>query len=234
MARSWPAPDGDEVSLLDVVCPALCSGCGLPGRVACDRCRLALAAVPVRHRPTPCPPALPPTWVIARYDGPVRNLLLGYKERGVASLGGLLGDALARAVAAAADPSGPLLVVAIPSSRAAVRRRGDDVVRLLALRAARRLRGEGRRLRVVPALVQQRRLADSAGLSAPARAANIAGAFAVRESVAAAMRGATVLLVDDLVTTGTTLSEAAVALRRGGATVVGAAAVAATSRQALW
>lgn len=172
---------------------------------------------------------MPETWVVATYDGPVRALLLDFKERGVAGLSRPLGVALARAVSAAQPrPGAPLLLVPIPSSPRAVRQRGDDVVRLLAGRAAGHLRATGRPVRSVAALVQRRRLADSAGLSAAQRAANLAGGFAVRPSVVRRIDRARVVIVDDLVTTGTTLSEAHDALSRSGAVVVGAAAIAAT------
>lgn len=125
-------------------------------------------------------------------------------------------------------------VVPVPSSPAAVKRRGDDVVRLLAGRAVMRLRRSGRRVRVAAVLQQRRQIADSAGLSAEARAANLSGALEVRPSAQRLMRGAAVVLVDDLVTTGATLSEAAAALARAGAHVLGAGAVAATRRRSNW
>jgi predicted amidophosphoribosyltransferase len=174
---------------------------------------------------------MPPTWVVCAYDGPIRQLLLDFKERGVVGLVRPLGDALARAVGAAvAEHARNVAIVPIPSASASVRRRGDDVVRLLARHAARRLRADGCRASVTPVLTQRRGVTDSAGLAASARAANLAGALVVRRAEVRTLRGGTVVLVDDLVTTGTTLTEATATLRDAGAHVIGAAAVAATRR----
>jgi predicted amidophosphoribosyltransferase len=173
--------------------------------------------------------------VVATYRGTTRALLLDFKERGVAGLARPLAEGLARAAAAAVAPGqGPVVVVPVPSAPASVRRRGDDVVWLLARRVARTLRRGGRRAAAVPALAQSRPVADSAGLSAAARAHNLRGALAVRPAAVQAVQRAEVVVVDDLVTTGATFAEAAAALARVGARVVGAAAVAATARIPSW
>jgi predicted amidophosphoribosyltransferase len=171
-------------------------------------------------------------WVVAGYDGSTRELLLGLKERGAAGLAAPLGDRLAAAVRAAAHPvaGSVVVVVPVPSQPAAVRRRGDDVVLLMARRAARRLRAEGVEARALPLLVHRRAVVDSAGLSAAQRATNLRGAFALRPGFASALRDDVVVIVDDLVTTGVTLCEAARALCAGGVGVQAAATVAATRR----
>jgi predicted amidophosphoribosyltransferase len=161
-------------------------------------------------------------------------LLIAYKERDAVGLRPALALALAAAVSAAVRATAPdqrLMVVPVPSTRAAVRARGDDVVLGLTRRAAALVRRGGLNVAVVPALCHGRTVTDSAGLSAAARAANLAGAFAVRRQRRWALAGATVILADDLITTGVTLAEAARALRAEGAAVVAAATVAATRRR---
>ena len=206
------------VDLLDLVLPRECTGCGEPGRLLCRGCARVLDAAPFVHRPTPAPAGLPRLTATTVYDGVVRRLLLAHKEQGRTGLTAPLGRALA--VAAALHGPGVLLVP-VPSSPAAVRARGHDHARRLAREAARRLE-----LRWAPLLRQARPVQDSAGLSAPARAANLAGALVAPAS----LRGVEVLVVDDLVTTGATLAEAARALAAAGALVRGAAVVSATSR----
>jgi predicted amidophosphoribosyltransferase len=208
-------------ALLDLVLPRDCAGCRAPGVGLCRACAAALHAGPRRTRPTPCPPGLPPLTAAAAYDGPVRALLLAHKEHGRLLLVRPLGAALAGAVALLAPPPGAVLVP-VPSSPAAVRARGHDHARRLAREAARR---SG--LRARPVLVPQRAVADQAGLDAAGRAANLAGALVVRHR----LEGVDVVLVDDVVTTGATLAEAARALRAAGARVHGAAVVAATLRR---
>ncbi|HVW81777.1 MAG TPA: phosphoribosyltransferase family protein [Mycobacteriales bacterium] len=220
------------MALLDLLCPTRCESCGKPGSLVCARCRSPLAGAPYPHRPTPCPPGMPPLWVVAAYEGPVRELLIGFKERGAVGLLDALARPLAAAVRAAAPDGGaPVLLVPVPSMPAAVRRRGDDVIGLLARRTSRCLRRGGVDARAVAALSHRRTVADSAGLSATQRAANLREALLVSPRVAAMLRPYRVVVVDDLVTTGTTLTEATRTLSSGQVNVVGAAVIAATRRR---
>ena len=75
-----------------------------------------------------------------------------------------------------------------------------------------------------------RRVGDQAGLGRDARAANLAGALAVRPRARDAVRGAACLVVDDVLTTGATVAEAARALRSDGAAHVAAATLAVRAR----
>ena len=204
--------------LLDLVLPRDCAGCRAPGSTLCPACRDVLRPSPWEHHPTPSPPGLPPLVAAAVYGGVVRAVLLAHKERGRTTLAGPLGGALAGA-AAVFGPS--VVLVPVPSAPSAVRARGHDHARRLAAEAARRCG-----VRTAPLLVGVRPVADQSGLDAGTRVANLSGALGVRRPVG----GLRVVVVDDVVTTGATLAEAARALREGGAEVVGAAVVGATLR----
>ncbi|MFE9899948.1 ComF family protein [Streptomyces achromogenes] len=200
--------------------------------------------VPRRARPVPEPAGLPVVHAVAPYAAEVRALLLAHKERGALALAAALGVALARAVraglgsgaeeagglgvsglggggagGAGAGPAGqswrePLLLVPVPSARWAVRARGHDPVRRMALAAARELRRTGTPARVAAVLRQRRAVADQTGLDAPGRLANLAGALEVTAGGGRLLvDGRRVVLVDDLMTTGASLAEAARALR---------------------
>jgi len=91
--------------------------------------------------------------------------------------------------------------------------------------AARRLRVRYN-VTVRSAVTQARRVADQAGLDAAARQENLTGAYRLRRPITAG----TAVLVDDLVTTGSSLTEAARVLREARIPVLGAATVAATVR----
>jgi predicted amidophosphoribosyltransferase len=123
-----------------------------------------------------------------------------------------------------------VLLVPVPSARHAVRARGQDANRRLARSAARRLSRAGLPCRLAPVLRQGRAVADQAGLGAEQRRANLHRALTVPPYFHAALRGRQLVLVDDLVTTGASLAEAARALRAAGAPPLAAATVAATLR----
>jgi predicted amidophosphoribosyltransferase len=220
-------------ALLDLVLPVHCAGCGERGVVACARCLTDLAGPAQPAWPRPSPPGLPPPFAVTAYAGPVRALLLAYKEDGVVALRRPLGAALAESVRAALSgrSAAPVVVVPVPSSSAARRRRGCDVVADLARVAGARARAADAQVQVVRALRLRRVVADSAGLTATQRAANLADAFAVPAGCARLVAGRQVVVVDDLLTTGVTLAECARALRAAGADVAAAAAVAATARR---
>jgi predicted amidophosphoribosyltransferase len=116
-------------------------------------------------------------------------------------------------------------LVPVPSAARAVRSRGFDATASMARLAARRLRVRYP-MAVQSALTQGRRVTDQSGLGAAARRENLAGAFRLRRPIST---GAAVL-VDDLVTTGSSLTEAARVLRAARIPVLGAATVAATVR----
>jgi ComF family protein len=215
--------------LIDLLLPEQCAGCGREPVLLCDTCARPLRAParPVRAAVA----GIPPPWTVAAYEGPLRAILAAYKERGRTALAAPLGEALARAVQAALprpshSPDAELRLVWVPSGRRAVRRRGHDPLRGVAEVAVRRLWADGVPVPMLDALRQRGRVADQAGLSARQRAANLRGAVEARACVA----GCRVVLVDDVVTTGSSLAEAARALRAAGAEVVGAATIAATPR----
>ncbi|WP_329272553.1 ComF family protein [Streptomyces sp. NBC_01451] len=204
----------------DLVLPAECGGCGRPRTVLCPECRAALnGAAPSRVRPVPEPLGLPVVQAAARYEDEVRAVLLAHKERGALALAGPLGTALAGAVRAALDgtPSDGtgVLLVPVPSARRAVRARGHDPARRIALAAAGELRGSGTPARVLAVLRQRRAVADQAGLNSRQRLDNLAGALGVAAGAGRLLAGAgAVVLVDDLMTTGASLAEAARAVRK--------------------
>ncbi|MGW6924298.1 ComF family protein [Streptomyces sp. NPDC054950] len=222
--------------LAGLVLPAECGGCGSARTVLCPQCRAALdGAEPFRVRPVPEPPGLPAVHAAARYADEVRATLLAHKERGALALARPLGAALAGAVRAGVgevgwgegegpQAPGDLLLVPVPSTRAAVRARGHDPARRIALAAAGELRRAGVPARVAAVLRQRRAVADQSGLGSRQRLDNLVGALTVVPGGARVLGGGPVVLVDDVVTTGASLAEAARAVRAVRAVRVAAAA----------
>jgi predicted amidophosphoribosyltransferase len=238
---------------LDLILPQPCAGCGTPHGLVCPVCEETLTRPARLCLPSPVPSGLPPPFAVAPYGGTVRQLIVAHKERGLTGLARPLGVALARAALAAVESTGmraPIVLVPVPSSRESVRRRGHDPTLRIAREAAKEAtRGttevrktvreaparraghrSGKRAAVscVPALGHQRRVADQAGLTAPDRATNLAGALHARLD----LHGVHAIIVDDVVTSGSTLTEAARALRAAGAEIPAAAVIAATERHA--
>jgi predicted amidophosphoribosyltransferase len=217
--------------LLDLVLPATCAGCDEPATgPLCEPCRAALAAVhPGRTRPVPEPPGLPPVFALAAYAGSLRRMLIQYKERNRHELTPVLGGLLARVVSAAA-PGGPVTLVPVPATAAAARRRFGDHIDRLAHDAAGVLRRRGIDARVAGLLRAVPKREDSVELSAADRALAARHAFALRQR-RPAVRGA-VVLVDDIITTGSTLAASTARLAAAGVRVDRVAVLAATQREA--
>jgi predicted amidophosphoribosyltransferase len=90
--------------------------------------------------------------------------------------------------------------------------------------------GVGASFELSPALVHMRKVRDQSGLDTGQRRANLNGAMGVKPLWQNVVRGRRCIVVDDVVTTGATMTEAARALRRAGAAGVVGATIAATQR----
>ncbi|HVE93327.1 MAG TPA: phosphoribosyltransferase family protein [Acidimicrobiales bacterium] len=197
--------------LLGWVCPV----CDEPGLVPCERCRAEMRAAPS----LPTPPLLDHCLALLAYEGAARELVARVKFRNQRAainwladgMAGLLDDSLAAQLE---------LVTWAPATPLHARRRGFDHGELLARAVARRLRIDCARV-----------LARAAGPALTGRAA------ADRRSTGVALTArrcptSPCLVVDDVVTTGTTMSSAAAALRAAGVTSVVGLAAARTPRPA--
>jgi len=203
-------------SLLDALAylfPVPCAGCGVEGRTLCGSCRDDLEPHPtVQHLA-----AVGRVWAGLPYEGVARSSILALKEQGRTGLATILSTPFAAAVSAALADHPDAAVAAVPSSRAARRRRGFEPVTLLAGRAG---------ILLSKVFEPARPHAVQKGLGVAARERNLDGVFGLARP--APRR---VLLIDDVVTTGATLAAAAEVLRSGGSEVVAAAVLAATPRR---
>ncbi len=237
-------------TLLDLALPRECGGCGAVGTLWCPRCEGTICSAVERVTPRVDPGV--PCWALGPYSGARRSAILELKERNRHDVAIPLGRALAHAVEqlrvlGEIDPPelSSLVLVPAPTRARAARVRGGDHVERCARAAAAELRHEIVR---IPSVLRMRRgVRDSVGLSASERQTNVAGRIELALSrtarspdrrprertevgdVAARVRiprERTVLLVDDVLTTGATATESVSVLNNSGVRVDGVLVVA--------
>ncbi|GED99497.1 ComF family protein [Gordonia crocea] len=217
-------------ALADLVAPVVCGGCGTPETPWCPRCARSLADVP--RLVEPATPVAAAVWVLGPYRGPLRAAIIAVKEHGRRDLVDPIGHSLARAAVTLFRwrelPDAPRLVlVPAPTRAVAARRRGGDPVTAYARAAARRL---GSRVVVAPVLHTGGWVRDSAGLDAGARRANLHGSIRCDTNHLRSLELSpddVVVLLDDVVTTGSTAAESVRILARRGVPVAVVLAIAA-------
>ena len=212
-------------SILDLLFPPKCPFCGTvrdhPG--ICPECRRELPWTEdpdqIRELPGGLRCAMP-LW----YEDRAREGLLRLKFGGAMSAAGPMGELLA--ACAAERLSGEFdLVTWVPVGKKRLRKRGYDQAQLLAEAACRCW--DTRPVRLLRKITDNP--AQSGLTDAAARRANVLGVY---EADTEAVRGHRVLLVDDIVTTGSTLCECARVLKDAGAESVVCTAVARAHQKA--
>ncbi len=158
------------------------------------------------------------------YEGGLRGLVHLLKYEGVVPVAPVLGKMLASAIAELLAGCGdtPPFIVPVPLHKSKRGERGFNQAELIARAAVKQLPQQVEL--VTEVLVRQRATISQVGLSREERIANMHDAFRVRNR--RQLRGRTVIVVDDVMTTGTTLSECARVLKQAGAEKVWAATVA--------
>lgn len=213
-------------SVLDLLFPPQCAGCGQRGQLFCSGC---LAAVE-RIRPPLCPQCGRPQpraqlcrlcrarplstdgiRSVAYFEGGLRQAIHRFKYGGVQALAGPLAELLVKYQADNSWPADMIVPVPLHPERRA--ERGYNQAALLA-----RALGAGLGLPATEtALIRVRATAPQVKLDAGQRRSNVAGAFRARAEDVAGQR---VLLIDDVCTTGATMDACAQALKAGGARTV--------------
>jgi ComF family protein len=208
-------------SLFDVLLPERCSACGTGERLLCVRCRADLVRL---SGPLCARCGAPTAWPVVRcvecagrrvpfrtaraavaYSGPATKLVAAWKERGARSLDGVLAELVAETIA---RPDVQALAF-VPADPVRGYWRGHNTAESLA-----RALGERWHLPVLELVRRTRVVAPQRRLPRAQRRANVRGAFTATESPG------TIALVDDVYTTGATVSAAATELRRAGARAV--------------
>jgi ComF family protein len=162
------------------------------------------------------------------YESGLRELIHLLKYGGVRPAANVLGRMLAEAIATLAPEflADAVPVIPVPLHHTKLHQRGFNQAEVIA-RAAVKISYPSGRLRLCAAVLERKReTASQIGLTRHQRRENLRGAFAVAQREA--VKGREVLVVDDVYTTGATVSECARVLLRAGATKVWVATVART------
>jgi predicted amidophosphoribosyltransferase len=208
-----PSPRSILRDGLAILLPVACAGCGDPDGPICDACSRAIVPAPAQT----VRGSLRITCSLD-YEGRARGVIAAFKDAGRTDAAGALAPATAAAIDAVLHEcaaGAPIELVSVPSSRASERRRGYRHVDLL-------LRRAGLRSASVLRAVAPR--ADQVGLSRSGRLANVRATLAARTR----LDGRRFIVVDDIVTTGATMAEAARAIESAGGVIAGLAAIAQT------
>jgi ComF family protein len=210
---------GAAAALLDLILPSFCAVCGVPADALCDSCRGRLARIeePLCDR---C--GAPTAWPVERcrecagrriafataraavaYDDAARSLVAAWKDRGLRSVAAPAADLVSEVVA---RPSA-YTIAFVPSDADRRLTRGHNPAERLAAGL-----GERWQLPVVPLLARAPGVRPQRGLPLADRRRNVRGVFHATRAAPKEL-----VLVDDVYTSGATVSAAASALRKAGA-----------------
>ncbi|MFQ6131489.1 MAG: double zinc ribbon domain-containing protein [Armatimonadota bacterium] len=223
-------------ALLDLCFPPRCQGCQeLKHHLICDDCRRAIDRIQpplcarcgrpfdtVAHTADICggcrqaSPAFEVARAIGTHTGPLRRVIIAYKFQGRTRLAQPLAQMLSDYVTATDGPAAAALaeaevIVPVPLHPNRRRWRGYDQAELLATDLGARL---GLPV-AAQAMARVKETQPQISLTPAQRRLNVRGAFQVRKPAAVAERS--IMLLDDVLTTGATLQECAKVLKRAGA-----------------
>ena len=219
-------------SALDLLAPRACAGCGRPDLLLCPSCRSLL----IRPLSVPAPAyAVGLALACAPYRGPVRRIILAWKDHDNRPLDRPLGQVMADLAPALSrlidpllrpKPAGAILVVPAPSSSSSLRRRGRVHLQPILLSLVQALQRQGLTARVESALIMTSvRIKSVQAGGRRNRSRRLAGRITVADP--SRLSGHPVLVVDDIITTGSTIRQCARALETAGALPLAALALAA-------
>lgn len=199
------------VQLLDLILPSKCAVCDLPGPNLCSVCAKKLSPNP--HRFTRGKLS---GLAATDFSPEMSKLLVAFKEKGQSALIADLKPLLTSLVMEIASVNQQVFLVPVPSRTKNFYKRGFTPSVIIANSLADAL-GNARVLNGLKITA----VADQVGLSAAERLTNLAGAMSLKQTV----DGKVCFVVDDIVTTGATITEAWRVLTVGGAIVIGALAI---------
>jgi predicted amidophosphoribosyltransferase len=193
--------------------PTRCFGCRELGYSICSKCRKLWH--PHLYQSSIVNLAV---YSAVPYSPVARNILLAAKEQSIKSADQLVRSAISASLQGVFQKYPSCALVPIPSGPASNRRRGRDFINEMALLVAKDM-GVG----VLPLLEHQRLVRDQSKLNIASRRENLAMALSIKPQFRGNYSNESVVILDDLVTTGSTINEANRALTKAGFKVLAAA-----------
>ena len=206
---------GEGLAAQDGLCAACWGELAIPGEPACAKCQRPFghAAATAETICGPClaaPPQHDGIVAATLYNDPSRRLVLAFKHGRRIALAPMLARLMAPRLP---DLTAEWLIVPVPLHRSRLWRRGFNQAALLAREIAKQRGGTV----LVDALVRRKPTPVLGGLGRKARARALSGALAANPARTAQLKGARVVLVDDVLTSGATSGACVAALKRAGA-----------------
>lgn len=222
-------------ALLETLSPTRCAGCESPGELLCSRCMDELVLIDPEQSCTLCgapygrvlctecrgaSTSLDRCLACALFCGPLPRVIRAYKDGGERRLARviaeLLLDTALHAQEAAPNRYGGILadcdfITFVPATKSAYRRRGFDHMEAVA-----HLLGDMAGASVCDCLIKHGS-SDQRRMGREGRLATSRGIYEVPEFVLESVDGARILLVDDVITTGATMTSVAAVLKDAGA-----------------
>jgi ComF family protein len=212
---------------IGIFAPHQCLGCGREGSLLCQACRRGVSPPQAvcymcqiesaygrtcRECRSATHSPLVSVNCVAEYEGLPKSLLRQLKFERSRIAANIIGNWLAEAYGSMIPSDA--LIVPVPTASSRVRMRGYDQAVLIARAVARRTDGEYK------SLLRRYGAQEQKHASRSLRQTQLQGVFSVKKS--ADVVGKRILLIDDVLTTGATLNEAATLLRSQGARTIGA------------
>ena len=187
----------------------ICSGCGKLSDhfVTCGNCRSRFGVKRLI--------------VFSHWQEPMKSIVYGFKYKRIQVLSKKLGTWLAERLTQNNDSNNEIILVPVPLHLFRLLTRGFNQAELLGRQIEKTLG-----LKLVPALKRKKATAPQFGLTKNLRRGNIEGAFAFNSLYFDLVNNSTVVLVDDIMATGSTISECAKVLKQNGAKSVWALTIA--------
>jgi ComF family protein len=195
-------------AILDTVLPRICLGCGQEGKYVCNRCDLLLSEAPIFFSGGDLT-ELVSGW---EYDGLIKEIIVKVKYAGLFDAI----DELAKKILETRKLELPAktIITFVPMFKRKERERGFNQAELIARKV-----GELTELEILPLLEKTRNTVSQTNLGKAERFANVKGSIRLKDDWLTQLsnRLNTILLVDDVWTSGATMRECARVLKRAGA-----------------